>query len=101
MPAAGRASFAAAHRVIHRVHRHRPNARAPSHPAHPTGLADGYLLVVGVADGADGGPAPDFHALEEERGVFGAQLTRIRVAKALGFAGLVELGIETRQLLQV
>src|SRR5262245_25839451 len=53
MPAAGRLAFAAAERVIDRVHRDAANVRAPAQPAAAAGLADRHVLVIEVADLAD------------------------------------------------
>ena len=59
MPAAGRLAFAAAERVIDRVHRDAAHVRPLAQPAAAAGLADRHVLVVDVADLADGREALD------------------------------------------
>src|SRR5258708_9292306 len=59
--AGGGLAFAAAVRVVDRVHRHAAHGRAHSAPAHAPGLADGLEVVLFVADFADGGGAGDMH----------------------------------------
>src|SRR6516164_7555153 len=49
------AAFAPAVRVIDRVHRHAANRRANAPPARASGFAEGFILVVEIADLADGG----------------------------------------------
>ena len=53
MPAAGGLAFAAAERVIDRVHRHAAHVRPLPQPAAAPGLADRDVLVIEVADLAD------------------------------------------------
>src|SRR5207344_1876406 len=50
---AGGLAFAAAQRVIDRVHRDAAHMRALAHPAAAAGLADRHVLVIDVADLAD------------------------------------------------
>src|SRR5690348_6263494 len=57
--AAGRLAFAAAERVIHRVHRHTANVRTLAEPAAAPRLADRDVLVIEVADLTDGRDALD------------------------------------------
>src|SRR4051812_17784036 len=52
--AAGRAAFAAAVRVIDRIHDDAAVVRAPAEPARTAGLADLLVLPVRIADRADG-----------------------------------------------
>src|SRR5688572_2323210 len=59
MPAAGGLAFAAAERVIHRVHRDAAHVRPLAHPARAARLADRHVLVVDVADLAHRGEALD------------------------------------------
>src|SRR5882724_2052982 len=54
-------TFAAAVRMVYRIHRHAAHGRAHSAPAHAPGLADGLQVVLFVADFADGGAAVDVH----------------------------------------
>src|SRR5437899_3198256 len=54
-----RAPLAAAVRMIDGIHRDAANARATSEPARPSRLADRDVLVLEVADLADGGAALD------------------------------------------
>src|SRR5207237_1309613 len=49
-----RMTFAAAVRVIDRVHGFTEDLRLASHPPHAAGLADGDEMMVGIADGTDG-----------------------------------------------
>src|SRR6185436_11827577 len=44
-----------------RIHRHAAHRRAHAAPAHPSGLADGFEVVLFVADFADGGAAVDMY----------------------------------------
>src|SRR5262249_59749650 len=53
MPPAGRLSFAAAERVIHRVHRHTAHVWTLAKPATAACLADRDVLVIKVADLSD------------------------------------------------
>src|SRR3954469_16309010 len=57
VPAARRLAFAAAQRVVHRVHGHAADGGTLVEPAGPAGLAERDQLVLGVAHDADGGPA--------------------------------------------
>src|SRR6516165_12237128 len=61
MAAAGRAAFAAAVRVIDRVHSDAAIVRPPAHPALAPGLADRDVHVVGVRDRTNGGHAAAVH----------------------------------------
>src|SRR5882724_3052771 len=54
-------AFAAAVRMVDRIHRHAAHCRAYSAPAHASGLADGLEVVLFVADFPDGGAAVDVH----------------------------------------
>src|SRR5512142_973312 len=58
---AGGLTFAAAVRVVHRVHGHAAVHRTASQPALAPRLADGNVLVVEVADLPDGSHAVDEH----------------------------------------
>src|SRR5262249_34443172 len=53
MASARRLAFAAAERVIHRVHRDAADVRPLPHPAAAAGLADRHVLVIEIADLAD------------------------------------------------
>src|SRR5262245_26731651 len=57
MSTALRATFAAAVRMIDRVHRRAAHERPPAFPAVAAGLADLNVHVIGVAHRADRGPA--------------------------------------------
>ena len=57
-PARGLA-FAAAHRVVHRVHGDAPDAGRTAPPAVPPGLPEGHVLVIQVAHLSDHRPAVD------------------------------------------
>src|SRR5262249_20676916 len=61
MPAAGAATFAAAHRVIDRVHGDAAVVGTAAEPARAPGLADDDVGVLDVADLADGGAAVEVH----------------------------------------
>src|SRR4029453_17038213 len=66
-------ALAATHRVVDRVHHGAAHGRPESLPAHAPGLADRHVLVIQVADLADGGHAldghqPDFAGRQLERG---------------------------------
>src|SRR5580704_10238539 len=61
MAAARGAAFAAAERVIDRVHRHAAIVRHAPEPALAAGLADGDVHVVGIGHGADGARAAAVH----------------------------------------
>src|SRR5437868_11006802 len=50
MASAGGLAFAAAMRMIHRVHRNAAVMRTFPQPACPSGFPDGDVLVIGVAD---------------------------------------------------
>src|SRR5262245_9140369 len=50
VPPAGRTSFAAAHRVRHRVLRHAADMGLSSLPAHPSRFADHKVHVIGIAN---------------------------------------------------
>src|SRR6266404_3741485 len=54
-------AFAAAVRMVDRIHRHAAHCRAYSAPAHASGLADGLEVVLFVADFPAGGAAVDVH----------------------------------------
>src|SRR6186997_3386798 len=60
--AARRTALATTERVVDRVHGHAAGLRANALPTVAAGLADLHLLVLGVADLADGGAAVDRHA---------------------------------------
>src|SRR5690348_9292783 len=59
---AGSLAFAAAVRMVDRVHGDAPIVRALAQPARASGLADGDVLVVEVADLSDGGHAIHHYA---------------------------------------
>src|SRR5688572_3559937 len=59
MPAAGRLALAAAERVIHRIHRDAAHVRPLAQPPAAPGLADRHVLVIEIANLADGGDALD------------------------------------------
>src|SRR6476659_9953152 len=61
MTAARRLAFAAAHRVIDRVHRDSAHVRPSPDPAVAAGLADRHVLVLDVSDLTDGRVALDVH----------------------------------------
>src|SRR6185503_6896835 len=63
----GRAAFAAAVRVIDRVHGDDAHRRTHAAPAHPAGLADRFQVVLGVADLADRRAAVDVHLADLAR----------------------------------
>src|ERR1700678_952337 len=54
MAAARGAAFAAAVRMIHRVHRHAAYAGTDAFPARAAGFADHFVLVVGIGYSTDG-----------------------------------------------
>src|SRR5439155_5025234 len=54
VPSSGSLPFAAAERVVDRIHRDAAHRRPDPEPAAPAGLAEGDVLVVQVADLADG-----------------------------------------------
>ena len=56
------ATLTTAERMVDGVHRHATGLRALAPPAVAAGLADLHQLVLGVADGTDGGAAVDQHA---------------------------------------
>src|SRR5574341_1096371 len=53
MAPAGRLALAAAHRVVHRIHRHAAHASEAAQPAPATGFPVGDVLVVEIADLSD------------------------------------------------
>src|SRR5690348_15708463 len=55
----GGAAFAAAVRMVDRVHRHAAHRRPHAAPAYAPGLADRFEVVLGVAGLADRCPAVD------------------------------------------
>src|SRR5204863_7577102 len=57
VPAARRLALAAAERMVDRVHRHAPHVGTLSQPAAAAGFADRHVLVIVVADLAEGGKA--------------------------------------------
>src|SRR5215472_11766239 len=57
VPAAGGLAFAAAHRVVDRIHGDAAHARPTTLPAAPAGLAELDVALLSVTDLADGGPA--------------------------------------------
>src|SRR5687767_11051561 len=76
MAAARRLAFAAAERMVDRVHRHAAHVRLLAQPAAAPGLADRHVLVVDVADLADrrqavGVDLPDLPRRHLDRGVAG------------------------------
>src|SRR5712691_1124248 len=54
VPAAGGLAFPAAERMVHRVHRHAAHVRPLAQPSAAPRLADGNVLVIEIADLADG-----------------------------------------------
>src|SRR5260370_2536666 len=75
VPAARGLAFAAAERVVHRVHRDAADVRPLPEPAAPARLADRDVLVIEVADLADRRVAldvdlPDFPGWHRHPGVF-------------------------------
>src|SRR5262245_3098505 len=68
MPAARRSAFAAAHRVIDRVHGDAAVVRPPALPARASGLANVDAGVLDVADLANGGAAVEVDAPGLARG---------------------------------
>src|SRR5689334_4970861 len=64
MAAARSLAFAATERVIDRVHRDAAHVRTLAHPALAAGLADRHVLVIDVADLADGCKALDADVAE-------------------------------------
>src|SRR5262245_47312800 len=67
MPPAGGLAFAAAHRVVDRVHRHAPDARQAPQPAGAPGLAERDVLVIQVAHLPDHRAAVDVKAPHRTR----------------------------------
>src|SRR3989441_10309748 len=95
-------ALAAAHRVVDGVHHGATHGRAEALPAHAPGLADRHVLVVEVADLADGGHAVQRDVPHLTRGqleggavaLFGEQLRlRARAPAELGAAALVQLDV--------
>src|SRR5712692_8095867 len=62
-----RAAFAAAVRMVDRVHRHAAHRRANAPPALASCLADRLEVVLGIAGLADGGAAVDVHLADLAR----------------------------------
>src|SRR6185436_11142492 len=60
--AAGSLAFAAAMRVVHRVHRHAAYVRANALPTRSTSFTERNILVLNIADLAHRGPAFNRHA---------------------------------------
>src|ERR1044072_7483010 len=58
----GSLAFAAAVRVVHRVHRHAANLRTQTFPARTTGLTERNVLMLDIADLAHRGSANERHA---------------------------------------
>ncbi len=77
MATAGGAAFAAAVRVIHRVHRDAAHVRPDAEPARAAGLADGHVLVLGVADLPDRGEAAREHLARLARGQLQLRVLRL------------------------
>src|SRR6266516_1406304 len=105
-PAAGALAFAAAERMIDRIHRHAADTRAAAEPARLPGLADGQQLVLGIADFADRGEAlaphhPHLRRAEAQRDVvalFGHDLgARSRAAAQLAAARDLQLDVVYRR----
>ncbi len=65
---AGGLAFAAAHRVVDRVHRDAAVVRPPAHPAVAAGLSDRHVLVLEVADLPDRRVALDVDLADLARG---------------------------------
>src|SRR5256885_6686095 len=63
----GRAAFAAAVRMVDRVHCHAAHRRAHAAPALAAGLADRLEVMFGIADLADGRAAIDMHLADLAR----------------------------------
>ena len=61
MPATFRAPLTAPEGVVDRVHRRTAHGRPPAQMALATGLAELDVLVVGVADASNRGPAQGVH----------------------------------------
>src|SRR6185436_3946919 len=61
------AAFAAAVRVVDRIHRHAAHRRLDAAPALAARLADRFQVVLLVADFADGGAALDVHLADLAR----------------------------------
>src|SRR6185312_6057318 len=83
MAAAGGAAFAAAVRVVDRVHHHAADGRADAKPTFRTGLAELLEAVFRIADLADGGAALDrnlahFAGAQAQRGVTGFTRDQLR-----------------------
>src|SRR5690606_7868443 len=72
------AALAAAMRMVDRVHRDAAVVRAAPLPAHPAGLADLDVLVVGVADRTD-----RRHALRPHQALLAGGKTQQRVVAVL------------------
>src|SRR5271165_6283170 len=70
MASAGSFSFAAAVRMVDRIHRHAAIVRASSEPAGFSRLAVRFIFVLDVADLADGGHAVGLHAAHFAGGEF-------------------------------
>src|SRR2546430_12474757 len=62
VPAAGGPALTAAERMVHRVHRHAAHVRPLAQPSAAPRLADRDVLVIDIADLADGR-----HALEDRK----------------------------------
>src|SRR5262245_25919999 len=101
MPAAGGAPFAAAMRMVDRVHGDAAIVRTPAHPALAAGLADRDVHVVGVRDRPDRG-----HAAAVDQALLGriepdddvvpvaADDLRIGAGRARDLAALAELELD-------
>src|SRR4029453_16650110 len=95
-------ALATTHRVVHRVHDGAAHGRAEAAPAHAPGLADRDVLVVEVADLADGGHAvygdqPDLARGQSQRGAVAFLGEQLR----LGSGAAAELGAAARVQLDV
>src|SRR5688572_11022991 len=102
MAAARGAAFAAAVRMVDRVHGDAADVRAATEPTLAAGLADDDILVVGVADRADRGQALARHEAQLARAQLDLGVARV-LADELGVvagrtgelaaAGLLELDV--------
>src|SRR5665213_4244783 len=86
MAAARGAAFAAAVRMVDRVHDHATVMRTPAQPAGTAGLADRDVHVVGVGDRADGAAAAAVHQ---------ALLARVQTHNHVILVAADDLGVGT------
>src|SRR5688572_12719091 len=68
MASTGGLSLAAAERVVHGVHRHAAHMRLLAQPPVASGLADGHVLVIEIADLPNGCDALDMDLADFTRG---------------------------------